>query len=195
MNKVTVLMDMDGVLYPFEEACSELYVQYGGEPLVFDKWVDFSTMPGDLMTKVWEDPTLFKRSDPYPGAIEMMVALQQMEELDVYIVTRPGRNPNITIPAKIEWVTKWMPWFDLHNFTTMFPKWLFSSNVIVDDHPPVVDKWRKYNLMGLPVLFSRPWNADKVEWMQRRGAFIAKDYIDVLDVIGGEIEEHIERGA
>ncbi len=193
MSKFTVLMDMDGVLYPFEEAFNELYVKYGGEPLTFEKWIDFSTMPGNLIGKVWEDPTLFNRRDPYPGALGMMVALNQMD-IEMYIVTRPGRCPEVTVPAKIEWVKRWMPWFDLRNFTTMFPKWRFTADMIVDDHPPVVDKWRKQNPNGLPVLYTQPWNLGKVGWMRSRGASIAEEYVDILNSATIWIEEVYERG-
>lgn len=193
MSKFTILMDMDGVLYPFEDAFNELYVQYGGKPLPFDKWVDFSTMPGKLIGKVWEDPSLFNRSAPYPRSMEMMVALNQME-VDMYIVTRPGRHPEVTVPAKIAWVKKWMPWFDLRNFTTMFPKWLFNADMIVDDHPPIVDKWRKHNPNGLPILFTQPWNLDKVDWMRKRGTSIAEDYVDIINSATIWVDEVYERG-
>lgn len=190
----TVLMDMDGVLYPFDDAFNEVIVEYGGEPQDFSEWKDFSTMPGDTIEKVWKDPTLFSRSPPYPAAIEMMVALNQMD-INLYIVTRPGRNPEITIPAKLQWIHEYMPWFDLRNFTAMFPKWYFKSDMIVDDHPPIVDKWRKHNPDGLPVMFEQKWNHKKSAWMKQRGATVATSYADIVDLADLWSEERIERGA
>jgi 5'(3')-deoxyribonucleotidase len=169
-------------------------VEYGGEPQIFDEWKDFSTMPGELITKVWKDSSLFNRVAPYPGAIEMMVALN-LSGAELYIVTRPGRNPEITVPAKIAWVKEWMPWFNIRNFTTMFPKWHFKADMIIDDHPPIVDKWRKHNPDGMPVLFQQKWNMTKVEWLRRRGAYIAEDFSAILDLADVWAEELIERGA
>lgn len=190
----TILMDMDGVIYPFEDAFNELMVQYGGEPVDFTEWQDFSTMPGDIIAQIWADPSLFSRVEPYPAAIETLVALKQLTD-DLYLVTRPGRNPEITIPSKIRWVQQYMPWFDIRYFTTMFPKWLFRADMIVDDHPPIVDKWRKQNEEdGMAVLLSRPWNEDKQKWLKRRGAEIAKDYVDVIDLAYLWAEELQERG-
>jgi 5'(3')-deoxyribonucleotidase len=191
VNKLLVAMDMDGVIYPFDKAFNELMEQYGGERQEFSKFLDFSTMPGRIIESVWNDPTLFTRSEPYEDAQWMMAELMAIPEIEVFIVTRPGRNPHITIPAKWKWVEQWFPRVPVKNFVTLAPKWLFRSHVIVDDFPDNVRKWQNCNPEGLPILVQRDWNLDVVEKFKKRGILVAENGVSsILPFIKQYVKEN-----
>lgn len=187
MSKFRILMDMDGVLYPFEEAFNQLYVKYGGEPIAFDTWLDFSKLPGELVEKVWKDPNLFRINKPYPGTQAMMRRLDEMDGIEIFFVTSFGRNPDITVPSKWLWLKRYFPWVSERRFVAMCPKWYFRGDLIVEDFPSNIKKWRKENPAGRSILVRRPWNEDKIEEMYNAGVHIFDDGIVGLDKFIEEI--------
>jgi 5'(3')-deoxyribonucleotidase len=182
MSKYRVLMDMDGVLYPFEEAFNQLYVRYGGEPIAFDKWLDFAELPGEIVDKVWKDPNLFRINKPYPGTQQVLQKLNNMDDIEVFYVTSFGRNPDITIPSKWLWLKHWYPWVSEKRFVATRAKWFFRGDLLVEDFPSNIKKWKKQNPEGEAVLVQQPWNADKIEEMVDMGVYISPVGIDNLDV-------------
>jgi 5'(3')-deoxyribonucleotidase len=182
-------MDMDGVLYPFEEAFNQLYVKYGGEAIAFDHWLDFSTLPGDIVSKVWNDPKLFRLNKPYPGTQQMMKMLDEMKDVEVFYVTSFGRNPDITVPSKWLWLKRYFPWVSERNFVAMCAKWFFQADMIVEDFPSNIKKWQKYNPEGNAVLIRQPWNEDRVEEMQQCNVMVPKNGVADLDFIISEVQK------
>jgi 5'(3')-deoxyribonucleotidase len=178
----TVAMDVDGVLYPFEGVFSRLYKQYGGEEdLVFDRWVDFSTLDEDIVSRVWKDPLLFNSAEPIPGAVETMKALSEMPGVKVVITTSFGRSPEIAVAAKWSWIQRWFPWVEGWDFITIHHKWLLATDMLVDDFHHNVEAWMKHNKPGCGVLVKRPWNKAKVPYLSARGALIAENGVqDIL---------------
>lgn len=173
MAKFTISMDMDGVLYPFPEAFNHLVVKYGGQPHDFTKFVNFSEVFGDeVVDKIWADPDLFRIERPYDGVVYAMEQLRAMQDVEVYIVTNPGRNPDITIPAKWAWIKKHLPWVHQYQFVTTHAKWLFRTDLIVEDHPPNIEKFLKHNPDKQAVLIERPWNERKAQRLINKGVYV-----------------------
>ena len=173
MAKFTISMDMDGVLYPFDIAFNGLIEKYGGEPHDFKTWINFSEVFGDkIVDKVWNDSDLFLAEEPYPGADYVMNDLNEMKDVKVYLVTNPGRNPHITIPAKWAWVQKHFPWIHPYQFVTTHAKWLFRTDLLVEDHPPNIEKFLKFNPDKTGMLIERPWNERKVAKLMNKGVYI-----------------------
>jgi len=174
MSKYVIAMDMDGVLYPFDDAWNTICVEHGGQPHDFKDWVNFSEVFGDaLVDAIWHDPKLFQIKEPYPEAVQMMQQLEEMSPfVEVYLVTNPGRNIDITIPAKWAWVQQWFPWITAYHFVTMHAKWLFKADMIVEDFPGNIDKWLKANPVGDAVMISRRWNTNKKTAVIKQGAVV-----------------------
>ena len=183
-KKFSIAMDMDGVLYPFDEAFNKLIVAAGGEALPFDKWVDFNLdFDPVLSRKVWKDARLFKMSAPYPNAVQAMEQLNDMEDVEVFIVTNVGKNPQISFPAKWAWLNKWFPWIQPWQVITMRQKWLLDTNMIVDDHHKTVKKWANQR-MGYPVMIRRPWNRELTdENAKKRGIIVENSIAPVVGLV------------
>jgi len=184
MSKYTIAMDMDGVLYPFDKAWNAVCVAHGGAPHDFTDWINFSEVFGDsLVEEIWADPALFQVENPYIEALPMMQELEEMKpHVEVFIVTNPGRNIDVTIPAKWAWIQKWFPAIDAYHFVTMHPKWYFKTNMIVEDFPGNIEKWLKHNPTGDAVMIEQNWNKDKIPAMRNRGALVM-DLEDVVDCV------------
>ena len=193
----TIAMDMDGVLYPFDEIFLQLYKNYGGEQnFVFDKWVDFSTLDEGIVSQVWRDPELFMSGAPIPGAVETMRALEDMPDVKVVITTSFGRVPDVVVAAKWAWVQKWLPWFQGWNFITIHHKWLIGTDMIVDDFHNNVEAWMNKHLTGQGVLVRRPWNEAEVSRLERRGAFITDNGVqDILPLVEERVSQQYAKGA
>jgi 5'(3')-deoxyribonucleotidase len=169
-------MDMDGVLYPFDRAFNRVIEKHGGKRHDFRGWINFSEVFGDeIVDKVWEDSDLFRIEDPYDGAVYAMQQLDAMEDVQVYFVTNPGRNPHITIPAKWEWIQEHLPWVHHYQFVTTHAKWLFQADMIVEDHPPNIEKFLKYNPTKEATLIMRPWNERKVKRLLDKGVYAVSE--------------------
>lgn len=184
MSKFRVSMDMDGVLYPFDQAWNAVCEAHGGKAHDFSEWINFSEVFGDsLVDEIWHDPTLFQIEKPYVAAYEMMQELAEMQDfVEVFIVTNPGRTIDITIPAKWNWVQKYFPWIDAYHFVTMHAKWFFKTDMIVDDFPGNVRKWLRQNPTGEAVMIEQPWNTGEITKIRNLGGLVM-DLADVVDCI------------
>jgi 5'(3')-deoxyribonucleotidase len=177
-------MDMDGVLYPFDKAFNRIIVKHGGTPHDFKGWINFSEVFGDdIVDKVWEDSELFRIEDPYDGAVYAMQQLDALEGVEVYIVTNPGRNPHITIPAKWGWIQEHLPWVHHYQFVTTHAKWLFQADMIVEDHPPNIEKFLKCNPGKEATMVQRPWNDRKTKRMLDKGVYTVTNVATLALVI------------
>jgi len=182
----TVAMDMDGVVYPFEDAFNALYTELGGEYQPFDHWIDFGTLPGDKIAQVWGDPRLFQSQDPYPGAVAAINQILELQNTQMFFATSFGRRAEagVITGSKLSWVKRWWPEFDTHNFIAIHVKWLLATDMIVDDLPDHVRKWMNYNPGGTGVLIRRPWNESKLLQMSKKGDIIIENVVEgVLPII------------
>lgn len=182
----TIAMDMDGVVYPFEDAFNDLYTEFGGEYQPFDHWIDFSTLPGELVGKVWDDPRLFTIRGAYPNAQLVIQAIRTMPDTRMFFATSFGRREEagVIVRNKLEWIQKQWPGFDSHDFIAIHAKWLLDTDMIVDDFPDHVRKWKNYHPEGASVLIRRPWNEDQLLKLERRGVIIVENGVEgVLSII------------
>jgi len=118
-NKLTLYLDMDGVLVDFESALSQLakdkYVNYAGQ---------YDNVPG-----------IFALMEPMPGAIEAVEKLRR--KYDLYILSSsPWENPT-ALGDKLAWVKKY---FGDEKDSLFYKKVIFSSaknlsrgDILIDD--------------------------------------------------------------
>jgi 5'(3')-deoxyribonucleotidase len=180
----TIAMDMDGVLYPFDLAFNELSLKHGGPEHDFKNWINFSEVFGDeVVDKIWGDPTLFNCQPPYMSATLGMAELRDMPGVEVFVVTNPGRNPEITIPAKWAWLQHNFPWIDAYHFVTMHAKWLFKTDMIVEDFPGNINKWVKHNPGSTAVMIERPWNQTEVPKLLRKNVYVLSRGVETVPAL------------
>jgi len=179
-------MDMDGVVYPFEDAFNDIYTGLGGAYQKFDHWIDFSTLPGELVGQVWSDPRLFMTGVPYPGALGTIDTILAMPDTRMFFSTSFGRRKEagVIVASKLTWIREWWGDFDEHNFIALHAKWLLDTDMLVDDFPDHVRKWKNYHPEGTSILIRRPWNEDQLLKLERKGVIIMEDGVEgVLPII------------
>ena len=108
-NKLTIFLDMDGVLANFEEAAATL-PPYTKRP---DLHLDFS------------------KFEPMPGAIEAVEKIIAMGH-DVFIATTPPWNNPSAWGQKRDWVEEHLPQLKRKMFLT-HRKDLLKGDILVDD--------------------------------------------------------------
>lgn len=168
-------VDMDGVLYPFDKAFNRLSKKYGGPQHDFKAWVNFAETFGDkVVEKVWHDPSLFQIEDPYPRCIQALKDIHSMKNVKVLIITNPGRNPEISVPAKWAWLQKHAPFVHHYEFITMHPKWLMHLDLLVEDNHDNAKACLKKGYVERVGLVSRPWNEKYHKKLIDKGAYVAK---------------------
>ena len=112
MSKLTIFIDMDGVLANFEEAHSKLNlakIRFVKNP---DLVLDFSTFT------------------PMPGAIDAVAALLDMGH-DVFIATTPPWNNPAAWGQKRNWIEKHLPQLKRKMFLT-HRKDLLKGDILID---------------------------------------------------------------
>ena len=109
MNKLTIYIDMDGVLCNFEKAAGE-------KPP--------SSLPPDLVLD-------FSTFEPMPGAIEAVKKLEDMGH-DLFIATTPPWNHPTAWGQKRDWVEKYLPSLKRKMFLT-HRKDLLIGDILIDD--------------------------------------------------------------
>ena len=109
MGKLTIYIDMDGVLANFEKAARELPAGVSRPDLHLD----------------------FSKFEPMPGAIEAVEKLIDMGH-DVYIATTPPWNNPAAWGQKRNWVEKNLPQLKRKMFLTHH-KNLLKGDILIDD--------------------------------------------------------------
>ena len=115
-QKLTIYIDMDGVLADFQSAADSLATQFPtelGHQVKPDEVLDFSTFT------------------PMPGAIDAVAALIDMGH-DVFIATTPPWNNPDAWGQKRNWVEKYLPQLKRKMFLT-HRKDLLKGDVLIDD--------------------------------------------------------------
>jgi len=156
-GKTRILVDVDGVIADFVTAYLDTYKELGGvvpDDFEWTHWDSMQDLPDAHLTRhVWQDPELFLRPEPYPGAID---ALKKMDSrYDVRIVTCV---PHLHIYARNLWFAQHAPFIHRKGqliFTA--DKSLIRGDIFVDDYLPHVYAWLKVN-EHTGVIINRPWN-------------------------------------
>jgi len=80
---------------------------------------------------------------------------------DVYLVTShwfyAGNN---SVMEKIKWINKNLPFINIHNqLIFILKKWLLTGDVIIDDSPEVIEKFKKTTII-MDALYNKNTKAD-----------------------------------
>jgi 5'-nucleotidase len=103
------------------------------------------------------DPRFFADLEPIDGAISGMEELNAMGH-ELIIASKVPLNAGIGFYGKVEWIRKYLPWFDLSNFVGIQNKTLLGGDVLLDDSPSNVKLFSDAGRRA--VIFDRPWNRD-----------------------------------
>jgi 5'(3')-deoxyribonucleotidase len=176
-----VLVDMDGVLYNWVRAYLVLYREWSGEelPAGFRYQRHFMDQLPNAKVKaaVESSHVLWTEGDAFPGSIEGLRILCSNHE--TYIATHPGPRPDIAVPGKVQWLTRFAPWFDLEHLICIKYKSLLRGDVLIEDWLRNLVSWQAVNPQGIALLMVRPWNVAE-SWFLSQSSGIGTVY-DLAD--------------
>jgi len=142
----SILVDQDNTLTDFIEVTVRYLSKLYGQKTTFTPEECknynvlknmFPDLPDTTISNMFEE--LFSASGfwssmkPLPNSIEVMEELYKKYEL--FIVTSPWKTSKNCIPEKIEWVERYLPFFDISRLIFCSHKHLLSADVMIDDSP------------------------------------------------------------
>lgn len=168
------LIDLDSIIVDLLPTWLGLYNKdYDDDLAIGDihAWATHKYVKAECDLKVYEylrQPGLFRNLPPLPGAIEGVRALLEQGH-SVHIVTAA---PDGSATEKIEWVKEWLPFLDPKRVIICYDKFLVDGDVLVDDSPNNLIKWRHTHPEGRTVTIKYPYLADTVV------DYVAGSYMD-----------------
>ncbi len=164
MRKYTLLIDQDDVLAEYIQGVTDDYnkkykTNISSEACV--NW-DLHLVFGDRVDTIMHSPDLFRRLKPVEGALEVFERLYKSNMFEMFIVT--AANP-ICVPAKFEWIRKYMPYFPEENVIVCKKKDMVKGDFILDDGMHNIEDF--YRAGGIPIIFDRPHNRGRGDGMHR----------------------------
>lgn len=173
MTRPVVLLDVDGVLANFIEASLRVLRAVGvsAEHDDVTSWhledsLGLTNKQRGWLMEAWSEPGFCSMIPPYAGAREGVDALREVA--DVYAVTAPMWSSPTWQGERTEWLVKHFA-FDRKDVVSTHAKYLVAGDVLVDDKPETVAKWRQWGRItgrghtGLGVLWDRPYNRNTPE--------------------------------
>lgn len=186
-------VDLDGVLYPFQDAFKEYCTNVLGlselpEPThwnFYEDWgMDSETFAYHLH-HASSEYRLFDTHDPYPGVVD---AWRDLRDLGPRIHVMTAR-PQSAWAQTADWLHRHGLYADTLHFTPTktFLSYMSSGKAaMIDDH---VQYYEEAELVGiLPFLLTRPWNS------QLDGASRVNSFAEFVHIING-YNKTITKGA
>ena len=105
-------------------------------------------------------PEFYQSLEPIAFAIDIMLLLQK-DGFDVILATATPSGGALGYYGKVEWIRRYMPWFDLKNLVSIQRKSLLCSgynDILIDDGEHNIKEW--YDAYGKAIIFNQPWNKD-----------------------------------
>lgn len=162
MRKLTVLVDMDGIvtdlLQKWLEAINTKYNRNATVEDVTDWDVAKNEKLSDLSRKVYaiiQKPMFFWDLEPLDGSINALQALVR-EGHDVMFLTAPA-SPNSAM-EKMLWVAKHFPFIDHKNVILCHHKHLVKGDVFIDDKASGVEAYQEAHPDALVMTIKYPYN-------------------------------------
>jgi 5'(3')-deoxyribonucleotidase len=155
-------IDLDGVVANFTLGWMSFYNrEFGTELEVTDsqQWNDMIDLTHfENMGEFWrwssdlDGRSLFWHLEPFPGAIDALVALDGDGHELVIITTKP----HFAVADTHEWIeTHAIPAAEIH---ILEDKWLVDCDVYLDDGPHILPRLVKHRPEATVCRYVRPWN-------------------------------------
>lgn len=157
-KKLTIIVDMDEVLADTLSQWLKLYNSDYNDFLTKEDikgWNVHLWVKPECARKVYDYldmENFFLEMDPIPGAIDGMKYLVDSGH-DVIIATATPRHSHLANEEKKNWIRKYLPFFDLKNFSDIHRKDLIVGDLLFDDGIHNLSTFQ-----GISVCMDRPWN-------------------------------------
>jgi 5'-nucleotidase len=174
MNKIKVLVDMDGVLCDYTRHFLEKAVEKGApkkDPLdcmSFGMDKNFEKKHHELIKDIPFEVGFFENHPPIEGALEAVRKMALDERIDIFICTAPKKQYKNCVGEKYVWVEKNLG----IEFTTKIimtkDKTMVCGDFLIDDKEVILGK--NQNPSWEHLIFERPYNKNsssekrKITW-------------------------------
>jgi 5'-nucleotidase len=155
-KKITIAVDMDGVLADTESHFIDYYEKEFGEK------IERKTILGKPESLAFPDPTAVRRYVHKAGFFRTLPLIKGgqyaikklMEDFDVYIVSAAMEFP-LSLYEKKQWLEEHFPFITWKNIVFCGDKSIIKTDYMIDDHIKNLDFFS-----GIPLLFSASHNVD-----------------------------------
>ena len=165
----TILIDMDGIMIiDMLQQWLDKYYKLSGDRVNASDVVtwsvdDFIERP-DLLSKVLEKPLFHKELLPTSSFVSVFKKLMKLD-LDIIVLTQPARRADFSVRDKRDWMKELFPKFELSNMIFAHRKEMIDGDVLFDDNPEHLRKWKKRHPKGITATIEHPYNIDApVDW-------------------------------
>lgn len=162
---INIGFDMDGVLVDFmAPICKEFKIKkskctnYKLEELFPNK--------AEEITSFYTKKGYFSDLLPYPGAIDFIKKLQKIDNIKIWLVSRPSIDGPETWSDKIIWINKYLPQL-LPTTILVQDKSIIDLDIFIEDDPNNLIK----NKAKYKILMYQPWNKNNKEFEKVRNYF------------------------
>lgn len=170
MKKLTIAVDLDSTVADLWAEWLGLYQEEYDEVVsVADmkSWdAEDNVKIGHEIYKYLEDPFLYRRLYPYPGAVE---ALQRLHDAghDIHIVSAPSKHEQ-TAADKIWWCRQHLPFVKRQKITLSHAKGHFLCDVFIDDSPRNIEDHLRKQPQSYRLGIAFPYNNCVRDYMDLR---------------------------
>jgi len=169
MKKIkTLLVDMDCILVDMLPPWLKSYSEETGTVVKVEDVDDYDLRRFCTNVKALDNilhkPGFFYDMEPMPEAVKYLTKLME-DGYDVVILTQPPRRAEFAVRDKRRWMKKYFPKFELANMIFAHRKHLVRGDLLIDDKPEHLDKWKSLNPDGISATIEWKYNrSSKVDW-------------------------------
>lgn len=121
----------------------------------------------DYFNEILHREGTFLNAEPHLGYAEVIERLI-LEGYEVRILTHPQWNSKYCLNEKIEWIKKYLPFFDLNNLimTRLKGEVASENKILIDDNPKNLKDWEENGGIGIcfsKMKYSEEWEGHKVK--------------------------------
>lgn len=153
--KPIILLDQDDVIAELVLYVVEEYnTIYGTTYTINDITIwNISSILGKEVLDIMNNKDIFLKLKPVPFMIE---CLKLLTESDLFNMQMVSAAEYYVWENKCLWVKKYLPFFDLKNMNCCTNKYLFLGDILLDDAPHNLIKFKN----GQPIVFDKPYNQE-----------------------------------
>ena len=132
-NKITVLVDIDGVVADSAGLIVKRYNEKYGESLEYSDLITYDTK--SIMIKCVKDPFVELKTPEDMGNLDLLIgAKESLDELNELVNLKicTALQPANVLPRH-EWLKKNFSWYKSHQLITCVDKHMVKGNILVDD--------------------------------------------------------------
>ncbi|MDD4035872.1 MAG: hypothetical protein PHS45_00920 [Bacilli bacterium] len=151
----------------------------------FFMWADNKEIKtnNDYFNTLLHSEGVFFNVDVTPGYVEIIKRLID-EKYDVRILTHPQWQSKYCMNEKVEWIMKYLPFFDLENIimTKLKQEVSGKGRILIDDNPGHLEKWEENGGIGIAFVrskYSEKWSGYKASNLEEIYDLIKKIENDI----------------